>query len=109
MHVSRWTGTAWESLDSSLSVPAAVIPAQSLALKIDPQGRAVLSFLLGTAATDVRILLRRWNGTSWDVLGEPLNGIEKDAIYSHTMSLGPDGVREIYPGFGSVYVESSGT
>jgi hypothetical protein len=88
--VSRWTGQAWERMGGPIAAPDGVTPIQAPLLKFDDQGRAVLSFLQGTQG-DVRIHLRRWNGTSWDTLGEPLTGLEKDTLFSHTLSIGPDG------------------
>jgi len=88
--VSRWTGQAWERMGDPITILDGVAPSQMPLLKFDDQGRAVLSFLQGTSG-DVRINLRRWNGTSWDTLGEPLTGVEKDILYAHTLSIGPDG------------------
>jgi hypothetical protein len=91
VHVSRWTGTAWESVGDPITVPNTEGGVQQPLLQVDPQGRPVVSFRQG-GCCEVPIHVRRWNGTSWASLGAPLTGLEKDALYSHAMSMGPEGV-----------------
>jgi len=91
VHVSRWTGTAWESVGDPITVPNTEGGVQQPLLQVDPRGRPVVSFRQG-GCCEVPIHVRRWNGTSWESLGAPLTGLEKDALYFHAMSMGPEGV-----------------
>jgi len=91
VYVRRWTGQDWEPLGGPITLRNAGTPVEAPALRIDTQGRPVLSFVQGSSFADMRIHLRRWNGTSWEVLGNPLNGAEQDPLFGHAMAIGPDG------------------
>jgi hypothetical protein len=91
VHVRRWNGAAWEPVGSRLSLSRAVTPADSPTLRLDPQGRPVVSFAQGDSATDWRIQLWRFDGEAWGALGAPLFGAEPDFLHQHTTSIAPDG------------------
>jgi hypothetical protein len=102
IHVSRWNGTDWEPLGNQLTpIPELRTALGWPVLRFDPAGRPVVLFSQIRAAPghrlpDYELHLRRWNGTAWEALGQPLAGAEKrptewSVILEQKMSIGPDG------------------
>jgi hypothetical protein len=75
--VKHWTGTAWEKIGAPISssempaIAGAAGYASTPKIALDPQGRPVVAWLEMVGADQV--LVKRWNGQSWQLLGASLN------------------------------------
>lgn len=71
IYVKRWNGSSWVQLGSALNVRATQL-AQDPALALDASGNPVVAWSEKDSASS-NIYVKRWNGSSWVLLGSLLD------------------------------------
>lgn len=68
--VQNWNGGSWVVLgELGFSVEGATTEANKVSLALDPSGKPVVAY--SDAAHYNKLTVRRWNGASWQCIGEP--------------------------------------
>ncbi|GEM45569.1 ExeM/NucH family extracellular endonuclease [Deinococcus cellulosilyticus] len=84
IYVKRWNGTSWVALGGALDTTAA-LNATNSRIAVDSSNRPIVVWqeqVQGTSPSNYNLKVKRWNGTTWDVLGAEL-----DVSLSNTTNL----------------------
>ena len=68
IHVRRWNGTSWDSYGEGLSADDGRTPVRSVALRLDSNGRPVVTWVQSGKAYG-----SRWSGSAWSPFGAGLH------------------------------------
>jgi trimeric autotransporter adhesin len=82
-HVARWDGATWWPLDSGLS--EGLYGTSAKAMVVAPDGSLYVGGAFTLAGSTPAANVARWNGTSWEAVG---NGFDGDVT---SLVFGPDG------------------
>ena len=90
VHVQSWNGTGWVQLGPALDINltrAALVPDVAL----DLSWRPVVTWAEEGSNNQFGVYVKRWNGTSWELLGSALNVNVSDSAYNPSVKINTQG------------------
>jgi hypothetical protein len=94
LYVKRWDGSKWVVLGTALNVQKNVAPvvsgsyASGATVALDGLGRIVVAWQEGTTTASPRVYAKRWNGSSWTLLGSAVDRNDTNPVrYNYKPSL----------------------
>lgn len=85
--VARWNGVSWERLGNGLefSVDGRMRPVTVRSLIVDADGDLIAAGAISIRRSNDIGFVARWNGTSWEVIGNLLTGGDVGGVYVLTL------------------------